>query len=429
MFSLQKFIRLKQLSIRILTFITLFYQCILSQDINKTKTSNTVQEFNLSYPFKLCWNSKSKEKVNSTAASDNINYFFYSNASGIIKSLNSESGEKRWETDLGGEIVSTPYIDGENLYIVSKPKENQNELLTDNKVSSDDNEKNIIIRSLSITSGVTIWQTNLKTNLNPEQIFLYIHKSTLLIADKNGNLHSIYKNDGIYNWQKTLGVKLSAPPYFYADKAILGTFEKQLIILSLGEGETYKKIELRIIPTAVSFNTNDDTLIVGDQKGIVLSIKMEKIEKIDFEISKKEKNKKDKSWQFRLGAEVSNINFTSRGLLITSLDNFVYLISVEKGNLIWKRRLAGRISEKSLVFDNYAFITTIAEPTISIVELSTGRLINKIILEDENFVTADPIKIQNKIIVPTLKGLYAFSPSECYEIENQLLRWEGKSRL
>ncbi len=115
---------------------------------------------------------------------------------------------------------------------------------------------------------------------------------------------------------------------------------------------------------------------------------------------------------------MSNISITSEGLLITSLDNFAYLISAEKGNLKWKKRLAGRISDKSLVLDNYALITTTAKPTISVVELSTGKSINEIILEDEDFVTANPIKIRNKIIVPTSKGLYSFSPKECYEIEN-----------
>ena len=415
MSNLQKFIRLKFLLIRILIFIALFSRLILSQDTNKAQTNEVLQEFDLSNPFKICWKLKNEELTYYSFASDNEGDLFVSSFDGIIKSLNSESGEKRWETDLGGEIVSTPYIDGGNLYVVSKPKENQNEISTNNEVSTDDYENNIIIRSLSVSSGVTIWQTNLKTNLNPEQIFLYIHKSTLLIADQNGNLHSIHKNDGIFNWQKTLGVKLSAPPYFYADKAILGTFEKQLIILNLGEGKTYKKVELHVIPTAISFDSNDETLIVGDHKGIVSSIKTDRIH---FKISNKEKKNKNNSWKFRLGAEVSNISFTPRGLLVTSLDNFAYLISAEKGNLIWKKRLEGRISEKSLVLDNYALLTTIAEPTISVVELNTGRLINKIILEDENFVTANPIKTQNKIIVPTSKGLYAFSPNECYKIEN-----------
>ena len=418
MSNLQKFIRLNLLLTRMLIFTTIFSQFVLCQDSNKkNKTDSVLREFDLSYPFKICWKLKKEELINNAFASDKANYLLVSTFGGVIKSLNSESGEKRWETDLGGEIVSTPYIDGENVYIVSKPKENQNEVPSNNEISTDGNENNIIVRSLSISSGVTVWQTNLKTDLNPEQVFIYIHKSTTLIADKNGNLYSIYKNDGIFNWQKTLGVKLSAPPYFYADKAILGTIDKQLIILNLGEGKTYKKLELPVIPTAISFNSNDETLIVGDQKGIVSSIK---IEKIGFEISKKEKKKKTKyaSWKFRLGAEVSDISFTPRGLLITSLDNFAYLISAEKGDLIWKKRLAGRISEKSLVLDNYALITTIAEPTISVFGVSTGRLINKIILEDENFVTANPIKVQNKIIVPTSRGLYAFSPNECHKIEN-----------
>ncbi len=421
MSNLQKLIRLKPLSIRIFIFIILFYQfsqLILSQDTENPQIVNASQEFDLSNPFKICWRLKSEEAIDHTIASDNAVSLTVSSFGGIIKFLDSESGEKRWETDLGGEIISTPYIDGGNIYIISRPKENQNKVPTNDKGPAGDNEKNVVIRSINTSSGVTIWQNNLKTDLTPEQMFLYIHKRTLFIADKNGSLYSIYKNDGVLNWQKTLGAKLSAPPYFYADKAILGTFEKQLIILNLGEGKTYKKVGLHIIPTAISFNANDKTIIVGDQKGIVSSIK---IEKIDFEISKREKKGKKTTnniWKFRVGAEVSNINFTPRGLLITSLDNFAYLISAGKGNLIWKKRLAGRISEKPLVLDNYALITTIAEPTISVVELSTGRVINKIILEDENFVTANPIKTQNKIIVPTSKGLYAFSPNECLKIEN-----------
>jgi outer membrane protein assembly factor BamB len=421
MSNLQKFNRLKFLLIRMLFFITLFSQFILGQDLKKTETDIALQEFNLSFPFKICWklknekSEKSEKLVENGVASDNISVFAFASVGGFLKSLNSESGEKWWEVEFGGEIVSTPFIDGKNIYIVSKPKENKKEGITNNEVFTDDNENNIIIRSLSISNGVTIWQTNLKTNLNPEQMFLYVHKRTLLIADLDGNLHSIYKTDGVFNWHKNLGVKLSAPPFFYADKAILGTFEKHLIIFNLGEGKTYKKVELPVIPRAIYFNTNDEAFIVGDQKGTVSSIK---IEKIDFNISikdKKEKKAKNNTWKFRVGAEVSNISSTPKGLFVTSLDNFAYLISAEKGNLIWKKRLAGRISEKSLILDNYALVTTIAEPTISVVELSTGRLINKIVLEDENFVTANLIKVRNKIIVPTLKGLYAFSSSGCYK--------------
>jgi outer membrane protein assembly factor BamB len=319
---------------------------------------------------------------------------------GTVKSLHSESGEKRWETDLGGEILSTPYIDGENVYVASKVKENNN-------------EKNIIIRSLSISSGVTIWQTNLKTNLNPERIFLHVYKSILLIVDKNGNLISICKNDGIFKWQESLNVKLSAPPYFFASKAILGTFEKQLVILNLNEEKIYKKVELDVIPTAIYMNNNDGSFIIGDQKGIVLSTKTKKT---DYEISKKEIKEKNNGWKFRLGAAVSNISYTPKGLLITSLDNFAYLISSKEGNLIWKRRLPGRISDKLLVFDNYALMTTFANPIIFVLELSAGKLINEIVLEDEDLPIANPIKFLKKIIVPTSKGLYAFSSKECDKI-------------
>ncbi len=428
MSNLQKFIRFKALLIILFFstfFVPLFPQLILSQNTNKVLTNNFLQNLNLSIPFKICWENKNEQSINSIIASDK-NKLFVVSVGGIIKSINSETGTKYWETNLGGEILSTPYIDDGNIFIVSKVKENQSGIFANNKLSIDEDKGNgIIIRSLSITSGVTIWQTNLKTNLktnlNPEQLFLYVHKSTLIIADKNGNLYSIIKNDGTYNWQNNLGARLSAPPYFYADKAILGTFEKQLIIFNLGEGKIYKKVELHIIPTAISFDITDETLFIGDQKGVAFSLKIEKTEEIKYEVFKREKNRKktkNNNWEFRLGAEVSNISLTPKGLLITSLDNFAYLISKRNGNLIWKKRLAGRITDKTLVLNNYALITTIAEPTIFIVELNTGRVINKITLEDESFATATPIKTQNKIIVPTSRGLFAFSPNECDKIEN-----------
>ena len=394
---------------------------MLSQETVENNTNNILQEIDLSYPLKVCWKLENEKFLNKTVASDKNNYFYV--AGGIIKSLNSETGEKRWETDLGGEIISTPYIDGENVYVVSKLKEEQNEEFTFNEVSTNYdvstnyNEKNIIVRSLNTSSGVTIWQTNLKTDVNPEQIFLYIYKSTLLIVDENGNLYSICRDNGIFKWRKRLGAKLSALPYFYADKAVLGTFEKQLLIFNLSENETYikiKKVKLDTIPTAISLINNEETLIIGDQIGIVSTIK---VEKTDYGISKKKKKEKNDSWEFRLGGAVSNISVTPKGLLITSLDNFAYLISEKKGNLIWRKRLAGRISDKLLVLDNYALITTIARPIISVVELSAGKLINEIILEGEDFVTANPIKTQYKIIVPSSKGLYAFSSKDCHKIE------------
>ncbi len=422
--NLQKFFRFKALLIIVffLTFfLPLFPQLILSQNTNIALTNNFLQILDLSIPFKICWENKNEESINSIIASDN-NKAFVVSVGGIIKSINSETGTKYWETNLGGEILSTPYIDDGNIFVVSKVMESQSGIFANNKLSIDEDKGNsIIIRSLSITSGITIWQTNLKTNLNPEQLFLYVHKSTLIIVDKNGNLYSVIKDDGTHNWQKNLGVRLSAPPYFYADKAILGTFEKQLIILNLGEGKIHKIVELHIIPTAISFDITDETLFIGDQKGVAFSLKIEKIEEIKYEVFKKEKNRKktkNNNWEFRLGAEVSNISLTPKGLLITSLDNFAYLISKKKGNLIWKKRLAGRITDRTLVLNNYALITTIAEPTISIVELNTGSVINRIILEDESFATATPIKTQNKIIVPTSKGLFAFSSNECDKIEN-----------
>lgn len=129
MSNLQKFIRLESLSLRILIFIALFSQLILSQDAKKTQIDGVLQNIDLSNPFKICWELKNEGLIHYSVASDNTGYQFVSSIGGIIKSFKSESGEKRWETDLGGEIISTPILTAKMFILLLNRRKTKTERL------------------------------------------------------------------------------------------------------------------------------------------------------------------------------------------------------------------------------------------------------------------------------------------------------------
>ncbi len=116
-------------------------------------------------------------------------------------------------------------------------------------------------------------------------------------------------------------------------------------------------------------------------------------------------------WKFRNGAQVSSITFTPKGLLLTSYDNFVYLVSTEKGKLIWKKRLAGRITVEPLVFDNFVAVSSLFDSEVFVLDLSNGKQVNQFSLTEESLLLNSPLLLENFLVYVTFKGLSIFSHS------------------
>jgi hypothetical protein len=82
------------------------------------------------------------------------------------------------------------------------------------------------------------------------------------------------------------------------------------------------------VTSTAMLSTSD--LIIGDEKGNVSLL-----------------NRKQKCarvlWNIKVGAGVSSLSLSNEGVLITSLDNFVYLINPIKETGFGKKRLSGRL--------------------------------------------------------------------------------------
>ena len=378
------------------------------------------QELKLNVPFKSCWIFPFQTNVLTNIASDNESLIYIPFFNGEIVAVTSEFGTLTWKTDLGGQIVSDILVSGENLYVISKTDQNAdekiNEKITGKKITEQNIEKNTedsevykytaTIRSIHNSTGITVWEVKLPVS---EKNFLYEYSHSLIVIDWEGFIYRIEKQSGRIIWKSKLESKLTATPHLELNALILGLSTNQIIDLSLDTGKVITKVRVPFEPTTVMSVKNDKKLFWGDRKGIVTSANWSSAKANTLKTNLKT------NWKFRIGAEISHIVSTPEGLLISSFDNFVYLISEKSGRIIWKRRFVGRISFKPLVVGNFAVISVFAEPEAFVIETNSGRLVNKFSLTEDNFFIESPLRIKNKLFFPTLKGLFSFSQNECPE--------------
>ncbi len=321
-------------------------------------------------------------------ASDNNYSLYVSLSDGKLLSINSKTGEKSWETELGGDIVSLPLIDRKNVFIATK----QSDKLSNNVKKA---FRTVMIHSLGKTTGLVEWQIKLTASGN---VYMYDSENFIIPVFANGDVYSIAKADGRTEWIKSLVSEVSSRPLGKKSEIILGTFDKRITVLSLNSGKPIKKFEIPVTAAIIIEDTTGNNLIVGDKKGILWSLN---------------KKKNTRNWSYRLGAEISSVKPTVKGLLISSFDNFAYLISEESGKLIWKKRLPGRIAAEPQIKDNFLIITSVDESEALVIELSSGKLVNKIILgEDENFFTGEATQSKNLFVYITHRGILGFTFSD-----------------
>ncbi len=343
------------------------------------------RRLNLLQPLVTCWFYQIGDQSNFGIASDNASEFYMPLLEGKLASIDSDSGAKQWETELGGEIVSPPSADASNIYTASA--------YTVSERNRDDTGSKTIVRSLDKVSGIPLWETELAVSL---KVYLLANRNSLILVGLGGSVFSLDKADGHIIWSRDFSSDLTAVPFLEGKRIVLG-FSNRISLISLDGGQTVGELMNVEKPTAVALDKTDrggNTLFWGDKKGNLAA----------FNVKLRRAN-----WTSRKGAEISDIIYTAQGLLVISQDNFLYLISEKSGSLIWKKRFGSRISNAPLVSDHYVILTTVAEPIAFVVELKTGKSVNSISLSTDNLFVGGILQSGNFIIFPTLKGIFAFS--------------------
>lgn len=341
--------------------------------------AQTADKFEL--PQVECRHLRNDSFIDNLSASDNNIYLTFESKSQLA-SFNLETGEKNWVSDFGAEIISAPLIDSvkkKNIFLATKTFE----IAGGKRISS-------TLLSLSSLTGLPLWQTAMTSE---SRIFLYNFKDKILSIDKDGNTAGLYKSDGKPIWKKSFGSPLAAEP-FAAGEFLIVPFAKEIVSISSENAAASFRIETLSPVTALSYSA--DRLYTGDANGVIHA----------YSINKK---KKKTLWKFQNGGAVSFINYTSRGLLVTSFDNFAYMLDIRSGNPIWKTRFAGRIALQPLVAGTTAAITSVGSSELLVLDLQTGKILNQINFDEKGFLSSPPLSAGRFLLYAVAKDVYAVS--------------------
>jgi outer membrane protein assembly factor BamB len=110
-----------------------------------------------------------------------------------------------------------------------------------------------------------------------------------------------------------------------------------------------------------------------------------------------------------MGAGVQTVTFSQNGILVTSLDNSVYLLSFNGGDRLWKRLLAGRIAAEPLTTSDGVLFTPLSSSIGVVLDWRDGKQLNSLPIGEDNSLASAPIVAGKMLLVTTRHGLLAFS--------------------
>jgi len=359
-------------------FILTNFSIIAQQNIKSVETINPA------FPLKICYEVQ-HDKIESIA-SDKKKGLTIAYQGGKIAKTGLQKNSIIWLSELGGEIVSDLIFEEKKIYLITKVVEVNFEKRKD----KNKRKVNFILWSLNAETGVTNWRF-LFTSTG--YVFLNSYQDKIYLTEKDGNIISIRKNDAQIVWSRKLTHEISSPPSLLETKIYVSLIDNSILALSTDNGEIVTK--LSGLHSPASFLIADvNKLFWGETKGSVNLINTSRNSYI---------------WNMRYGGEISSITLTRNGILVTSLDNFAYLVSLQGGKKIWKRRLAGRISVKPLIVGDFLIFITEVNSNVTIMDLKNGKVVNQISLAGKGFILATPLIISNLMVVLTNKGIFAFA--------------------
>jgi outer membrane protein assembly factor BamB len=91
------------------------------------------------------------------------------------------------------------------------------------------------------------------------------------------------------------------------------------------------------------------------------------------------------------------------------------MISPKNGDVIWKRRMPGRILHGVLVTDNFVFALIYGESSAYLIDTKKGKLIDQLVQTDKNYQNRAPLLVNDSnIVFATADGVESYSVSGCH---------------
>jgi outer membrane protein assembly factor BamB len=270
----------------------------------------------------------------------------------------SLDGKQSWSTELGGEIRS-------NLL----PDEGAVFLVTSTAATDLSRPAEFVLRILSGETGITSRTIKLPP---AERYFLSPQKDSILLVIAGGVIQSLDGKDGTVRWTRQIASGFTSEPAVAGEKITVATTSGQLFTISAanGEIETMRKFPFAI--TALG-RTSNGGLVVGDERGTISLFP----------------NASDKPyWKFKTGAAIAQAFEAGSAVIAVSNDNFVYFLSQRNGDVLWKRRMSGRVAGVRVYDRKYVILASAEDHSVILLDITNGKVAGQIRLDDDETVTA-----------------------------------------
>jgi eukaryotic-like serine/threonine-protein kinase len=364
--------------------LVLAYNPALSTALATKPTKKAVtSRISLSQPLIVRWRYASNSTLNLTPAAD-AERIYLPLAGGTIVSLRASDGQFYWKSEIGGAFSAAPAADERAVYVASETSTTEG----DNRPAGGS------IRALGHEGGVTAWLRNLPTAVRGG---LAISNGRIFAGANDGNVYAVDKTTGNIVWSFHYGSAFNCQPVISGGGVYIGAEDGALLSIAEGTGKLQWRYGTHG-PIRGPVGIVNDVVYVGSGDGYVYAVTA-----ADGHLR----------WRARTGAAVQAVATVSAGILVASLDNFVYLLSFSGGRRIWKRQLAGRISAQPLTAEDSALFTPLSSEAGVVLGLRDGKQVNSLPAGEGINAAASPIVVADAVFLTTEHGLLAFShPSQ-----------------
>lgn len=336
----------------------------------------------LSKPLTVRWRYESNLTLNLTPAFDQERIYLPL-AGGTIVSLRAADGQLYWKSDIGGELSSSPVADNGAVYLASGTSPSEAGPAATRRATG-------ALRALGREGGVTLWMRTLAVPLRGS---LTLSNEKIIGGANDGRIYAFDRRNGEILWSTQYNAGFDCTPVASGAHLYIGSEDGNLLAIDVTSGRIlwrYRTHGPVRGPVAIA----GSMLYFGSRDGYVYAVSP---------------SNGHLQWRTRTGAGVQAVTGVKEGLLVASLDNFVYLFGYNKGTRIWKRQLPGRISAQPLTDEDNALFTPLSSDVGVVLALRDGKEVNSLSIGENMNTAASPILVGDAVFLTTEHGLIVFA--------------------
>jgi outer membrane protein assembly factor BamB len=360
-------------------FLVRLAYCLFAVVLTQSSLGLTLEKDDgpaLSQPLTVAWRYNTDRTTDLTPAADAESVFFPL-SNGVLLALNIADGKLQWKAEVGGDFSAALIADERSIYAATGYTE------------PDKKNTHGTLRALSKSTGLTLWMRTLPAPLSGS---LIADSVALFGGSVDGHVYAVNKLTGQVLWSNQYAEEFSGHPQVVGNRVYFGSNSGTIRALDARTGQLIWEYKTRG-PIQGAIAVKDNMAYFGSGDGNVYGFD---------EIRSKVR------WQRRTGAAVQAVALVENGVLAASLDNFAYLLSLNKGALIWRQQLPGRISSRPITASDGALFTPFSTDTAIVLNLRDGKPANTLSLGEENSSAAAPISVKHLVLITTPHALLAF---------------------